>query len=347
MRNILRNLDDKKKLYTQIALLAMLWHIAYVIIFLFLSMRALVIYNIFSVLFYFSMVFVVRKEFYKFSVVAVHAEVALFVIVSSFYGGMSMGMGMYLLAMASMVYFCPFNHKQIPYILAVGHALIYIALRIYANFFMTHSYPALSAGESTFLHVFNACGSFMIILLSTFFMDRLAVKKQNSLKKENRKLAALANYDDLTGLQSRHFFVTHVRKLDPSSDISIAIGDIDDFKQINDTYGHVCGDYVLQTIADLIRKTLNPELSYVCRWGGEEFTFLFHGTSFNNAYAALEKLRKRVENYQFSHKNTDFNITMTFGIVPSFGRPVTSKTLDFADKLLYKGKRRGKNQVVK
>lgn len=346
MRHLLKNLNDKKKLYTQIALFAMLWHIAYVIIFSFLSMRTLIIYNIFSALFYFAMIFVVKKELYKLSVVAVHAEVGLFVIISSFYGGMSMGMGMYLLSMASMVYFCPFNHKQIPYILACGHALIYIALRIYVNFFMTYTSP-LSAGEATFLHVFNACGSFMIILLSTFLMDRLALRKQNNLKKENRKLAALANYDNLTGLQSRHFFITRVRKLTPSSDIAIAIGDIDDFKQINDTYGHTCGDYVLQTIADLIRKTLNPEFSYICRWGGEEFTFLFHGISFNDAYAALERLRNRIENYQFSYKNSNFCVTMTFGIVPSFGKPVNLKMLDSADKLLYQGKTQGKNKVVK
>lgn len=347
MRLFMKNLEDKKQLYTQIAFFAMLWHIAYIVIFFVLSMNTLVIYNIFSSLFYFAMIFVVKKEFYKFSVVAVHAEVALFVIVSSFYGGMSMGMGMYLLSMASTVYFCPFNHKQIPYILTVGNGFIYIALRIYVNCFIAHGYPTLSTGASTFLHVFNAVSSFLIILLSTVLMGRLASRKQDNLKKENRKLAALANYDDLTGLQSRLFFVKRVRRLVPSSAAAIAIGDIDDFKHINDTYGHACGDYVLQSIADLIRKTLNPECTYICRWGGEEFTFLFHDTPFDDSCAALEKLRTRIENYPFLYKNSSFRVTMTFGIVPSLGKPVTLKMLDSADKLLYKGKKHGKNQVVK
>lgn len=347
MKHILGNLDDEKRLYMQIALFAMLLHIAYVIIFSFLSIDALMKYNIFSALFYIAIIFVVKKGLYKLSVIAVHTEVVLFVGISSLYGGMSMGMGMYLLSMASMVYFCPFEHKQIPYILAICHALMYVVLRIYTNFFTIYCVPDLSIEAKTFLHVFNACGSFMIILLSVLLMDLLALRKQNSLKKENLNLAAQANYDYLTGLQSRHFFTTRVEQLDPSVDISVAIGDIDDFKRINDTYGHTCGDYVLHSVADLMRKSINPEYAYICRWGGEEFTFLFHGISFDDACAELEKLRKRIENHHFKYNDERFNVTMTFGIVPSLGKPVTSKTIDSADKLLYKGKTQGKNQVVK
>lgn len=343
----LKTLDYEKQTYMKIAAFAMLLHILYIIIFTILTVKALAIYNIFSALFYLMLAFVIYKGHYKLAVVAVHLEVALFVTICSFFNGMSMGMGMYLLAMASMVYFCPFEHKHVPYIFAAFNALVYITLRVYSNIFLEVTRIALSTAEATFLHVFNACGSFLVIFCASLFTDSAAAHKEKKLREKNKALAAIANYDDLTGLQSRHFFMSRVDKLNPSSYVAVAIGDIDDFKNINDIYGHICGDYVLQTVADIMRKSLNPENVDICRWGGEEFVMLFHDTSFADAFSRLEKFRVRIENHEFIYNDKSFTLTMSFGLVSTLNKKFSLKMLETADRLLYRGKHQGKNITVK
>lgn len=340
--------DYEKHTYMRIAMFAMLLHTSYIIIFAALSLNVLAVYNIFSSLFYLILALVVLyKGQYKLAVAATHSEVAIFASICAIYNGMSMGIGMYLLAMASMVYFCPFEHKRVPYILAICDALVYMALRVYSNIFLTHSLVALSIAQATFLHIFNACGSFLVIIFAAYFTDTSFIHDKAQLEEANEALAEIANYDDLTGLQSRHFFTERTEQFDPLSYAAVAIGDIDDFKQINDTYGHLCGDYVLQKTAELMRKTLDPEKVDICRWGGEEFVFLFHEDSFNDAYNSLEKLRKRIEDYNFHHNGTQFKLTMTFGLVSTLNKKFTPKILKTADRLLYRGKHQGKNMTVK
>lgn len=342
------NLDYEKLTYLRIALFAMLLHILYIVIFAVLSMSLLSIYNIFSSLFYLTIALVILyKRKYKLAIVSIHVEVAVFAAIFTAYNGMRMGVGMYLLSMASTVYFNPFSHKCIPYILAVCDMFIYVILRVITNIFIINGLVQLSLAPSTFLHLFNACGSFLIIILAAYFTDTSFIHDKAQLEEANEALAEIANYDNLTGLQSRHFFTERAEQFDPLSYTAVAIGDIDDFKQINDTYGHLCGDYVLQKTAELMRKTLDPEKVDICRWGGEEFVFLFHEHSFNDAYNSLEKLRKRVENYDFHHNGTQFKLTMTFGLISTLNKKFTPKMLETADKLLYRGKHQGKNLTIK
>ena len=343
----LNRLQGEKHVYMQIVTLAMLVHAVYLIIFTAFSIKPLAIYNIFSVAFYAALLLIIRNEYYKFAVTAVHAEVALFVTVCAMFGGMSMGIGMYLLSMASLVYFCPFEHKRIPYFFAIAEALVYVALRIYSNLFMTSPALGISLAQSTFLHIFNACGSFLIILFAAFFTDSSNLLTKKRLKEENIALAKIANYDDLTGLESRSFFLERAETLPPTEGMTIAIGDIDDFKNINDTYGHVCGDYVLHTIAEIFRKSFSTDSVDICRWGGEEFVILFHDCPMSIAYGLLVSLIKQIADYPFTYKGTSFRVTMTFGIVSSFNKKFSLKTLDTADKLLYRGKQQGKNRVIK
>lgn len=346
MTDFFQKLDCEKKIYMRIISFAMVLHIIYVFLFASFSIRILTIYNIFSVLFYVSLIFVIYREHYKIAVAAVHAEVALFVATSAFFRGMNFGMGMYLLSMASTVYFCPFKHKFIPYILAICDALVYVVLRISFNLFIPAVDIGLSTGLSTFFHVFNAVGSFMIILTASFFTDASAGVTQKKLIKEKEELASIANYDHLTGLQSRHLFKDRIKTLPDDDDITIVIGDMDDFKDVNDTYGHICGDYVIQTTAEIMRKSLDPEKTDICRWGGEEFVFLFRGNSVENVYENIEALRKKIEQYKFHWEKHTFNITMTFGLIPAGDEKMSLDMLRKADTLLYKGKKNGKNVVI-
>jgi diguanylate cyclase (GGDEF)-like protein len=314
---------------------------------MYFKMLPSVLYNTGSVIFYLVLLCVIHKKRpYRIAVTVVHLEVSVFVVFSTMMGGAGLGFSTYMLAMASLVYFCPFKHKRIPYLFSIGELLVYMLLTVFTNKYFFPS--ALIQGDAKLaLNIYNACICFMIILLSAYLSDASAAVSRERLTNENKRLNRIANYDRLTGLQSRYMFLKRLKSYGEDKQMAMCIGDIDDFKHINDTYGHVCGDYVLQHIAEIMRKNFNLNEVDICRWGGEEFVFLFHNNSFNEAYAKVEELRKKIEEFSFEFENTRIDVTMTFGLADGEGRAINTALLEKADKMLYKGKKNGKNTVVK
>lgn len=333
-----------KGIYKKIVLFVMLIHISYLFIFGSLSLTVPVFYDIFSVCFYIFMMTAVNKGYYRFAVMAVHAEVAAFAIVCTLTGVAGMNMKLYLVAMASIVYFCPYRHKWVPYVFAVCEICLFVLLELYEQFYA--GALALSTAAVMFLKLYNVLICFGAILVSAFLTDVSANVTRKRLTDENRALTRLANYDQLTGLQSRHLFM---KRVDGSTEaeMTICIGDIDDFKTINDTYGHLCGDYVLQKLAEIMRGTFDSGNVDICRWGGEEFLLMFRDISFAEAYERVETLRKLIEEYNFQFENSAINVTMTFGMYKKTGDEEIRELLKKADTLLYKGKLGGKNIVIK
>jgi diguanylate cyclase len=120
--------------------------------------------------------------------------------------------------------------------------------------------------------------------------------------------------------------------------------DIDHFKQVNDTHGHLAGDSVLRILASLLRKRLRPT-DDLGRYGGEEFCAVLPGTSLESALAIGEELRGLVETHQFSCDNKRLQLTMSVGVA-SWNSGMDIK--DFykaADDMLYLAKRSGRNRV--
>ena len=334
-----------KGIYVKVVVMAMAVHVSYIFIFGFLSMLLPMHYNIFSVFFYIMMLFAVKKGFYRFGVTAVHAEVSLFVLVCTLTGAAGVNMKMYLLAMASIVYFCPYRHKSIPYIFAVGEIMLYIFLELFEQFYAPA--PAINGAAVMFLKLYNVSVVFGIILVSAFLSDVSASVTRKRLTDENRELSRLANYDQLTGLQSRHLFLKRMEENSGNTDMTICIGDIDDFKTINDTYGHVYGDYVLQKISEIMKKVMDSDRVDICRWGGEEFLLMFYNIPFRDAYDKTENLRKTISEYNFCFEGKSVNVTMTFGIYNKTDKEEMRELFKKVDKLLYKGKMKGKNTVEK
>ncbi len=125
----------------------------------------------------------------------------------------------------------------------------------------------------------------------------------------------------------------------------IVMGDIDHFKRFNDTYGHDCGDLVLQSVAGIFNRMMMGK-GYAVRWGGEEFILVYENLTFEEAYEHLCLIREEVISHVVEYKDELLNITMTFGIVPG-----SDDTLDdiikVADELLYIGKEGGRDRIVK
>jgi diguanylate cyclase (GGDEF)-like protein len=161
-------------------------------------------------------------------------------------------------------------------------------------------------------------------------------------------LSEKAEKDKLTGLPNRYYMSSYLQKLEKESELEsfwVAMIDIDDFKVINDTYGHNFGDYVLETIAGII-STAEEDTKY-CRWGGEEFILVGKiDDGMKRQHARLEELRRMIEEKTFTYEGKSVNLTMTIGMAAYEKGQTIDEWISMADKKMYLGKHSGKNQVV-
>ena len=119
--------------------------------------------------------------------------------------------------------------------------------------------------------------------------------------------------------------------------------DIDLFKRINDSYGHLAGDKVLTIIARSLQRNLRVS-DFIARFGGEEFVILMPGTTAEDAKIVAEKLRKKIEQSPFNFKKEPVQITISFGISQFAMDEHADEVFSRADKALYKAKKLGRNQ---
>jgi diguanylate cyclase (GGDEF)-like protein len=128
--------------------------------------------------------------------------------------------------------------------------------------------------------------------------------------------------------------------------LSLIFFDIDHFKQVNDTHGHLCGDFVLQQLARLVQPYLRPEQLFA-RIGGEEFSVLCPETPLQGAAVLAEKLRQMVEEEQMHYAELEIRVTCSFGVVelePGIDEP--EELFELADQAMYRSKRGGRNRVT-
>jgi diguanylate cyclase (GGDEF) domain len=129
-------------------------------------------------------------------------------------------------------------------------------------------------------------------------------------------------------------------------EISIIMADIDFFKQVNDIYGHLAGDEVLQGFTNVISDCLTQEGEWVARFGGEEFLICLPGSGLSDTIKVVETIRKQVEAMVIDFNDSKINITSSFGICvaqPDSGSKVEDM-IQYADKKLYEAKMNGKNR---
>ncbi|MCX9192992.1 GGDEF domain-containing protein [Carbonactinospora thermoautotrophica] len=162
-------------------------------------------------------------------------------------------------------------------------------------------------------------------------------------------LADLSLRDALTGLHNRrHFEGEHNRlfalALALGQPLCLAVADVDDFKSINDRFGHAVGDEVLRVIGQLF-DTNSRERDVLARYGGEEFALLMPATTTRSAALACDRIRRKVENYPWDRLRAGLKVTVSVGVADNRNRAAPDEQFRAADDLLYLAKRLGKNQV--
>lgn len=188
-----------------------------------------------------------------------------------------------------------------------------------------------------------------LIIVSYYFCIKFT-EAEHKVYIYNRQLKKMASLDPLTNLMNRRGMSETLpdmqrEYMEGLHGLSIAIGDIDFFKKVNDNYGHDCGDYILTTVSDIFSKYMEGK-GEVCRWGGEEFLFVFTEHNPDNVFVYLNDLRHTIKHTRFTFNDININVTMTFGLEEFSPNHGIDATIKAADEKLYLGKESGRDKVV-
>ncbi len=171
------------------------------------------------------------------------------------------------------------------------------------------------------------------------------------LKEHIERLTFLQGQDPLTGLANRRGFdQTMAMEVERASrfktPLTLCIMDLDNFKAVNDTYGHPCGDAVIKAMASILLDEMRM-IDTAARIGGEEFALLLPGTGQARALALLQRIQSIVRDKEIECETARLRITVSMGVASYRGKlaPDPVKLLAEADKALYRAKRSGKNRI--
>lgn len=162
----------------------------------------------------------------------------------------------------------------------------------------------------------------------------------------------LAFSDSLTELYNRRYImeklpVDLLNSALLSTNLSIIMADIDYFKKVNDTYGHLAGDLTLKNVAKILLSCIKRKNDWIARFGGEEFMICMPGANLEIAKKTAECMRKSIENASIKYEGKDISVTVSFGIysLKSKGNENADDLLKYADEKLYLAKRNGRNRI--
>lgn len=336
-------------------------HALLILMFYILGIPLMSIYNIFSAGYYgFTCRKMVKAGEYSKVFYRSYFEILIFSSFTTLLIGWDWGFMLYVIAISPVSYFItytlPTKRKRTmtrPVSFSILAMIVYVTIRG-----ITYSYPALAAVSisDTLVRFVSQCNSVITFVSITLFAILFSLEitnKEKELEKQNGKLTDMSSIDPLTGLLNRRSMSTYLEEAVASVKstgalFSLAIGDIDNFKMVNDIHGHNVGDDVLIMVANTIKETL-PENAVLCRWGGEEFLILLPLVEVDavpiieSVRYAITKVSTKVEKPE---GNIDLGVTMTFGVSQYIHGFSIDKIISIADENLYKGKEHGKNRVV-
>jgi len=181
-------------------------------------------------------------------------------------------------------------------------------------------------------------------------LEKASLKRE--MHRAQKKLAEMSMRDELTGLFNRRYFAEALDREISGAEryghgLALCIIDLDHFKIVNDTRGHLCGDRVLKQFGRLLAKSIR-KYDVACRYGGEEFAIILPDTSLERAVALCERFRERVKAFEFTWEDQNLHITASIGVTARHPEGGTGgeKLLELADKALYQAKRQGRDRVV-
>lgn len=356
-------------------------HLVYLITFFYFKMGMLMLFNFFSILTYVvTAVATIKAERFEKNppawVLVVFGEILAHATLCTVVQGMDVCfylfplMGMPLYAYYLFVYCTRKTFVKTTFwigiiTIAVLTAVILFVENIGTVYTLTDMH-VLSEKEITVIRTINIVFTFFMLVLFTLIYSAEVMRLLEKLRDSNKQLNYIATHDALTGLSNRHSLWKFFEELEESHDhYCIVMGDLDDFKKINDTYGHDCGDIVLKSVAGIILGNTHED-DMACRWGGEEMLIVMRGSR-DECYERINKIKSEICALDIKHEEKPVRVTMTFGfagseetanalannssdtLTTSVRAPAhlgIDSLISMVDKRLYVGKRNGKNVIV-
>lgn len=180
-------------------------------------------------------------------------------------------------------------------------------------------------------------------------MAVITVDDVTELEEQKIRILEMANKDFLTGLHNRRYLFEYGEKIFQNAKrgnltLAVVMLDIDFFKKVNDTYGHDAGDFILISLADILKSNFR-KADLLTRIGGEEFCLLLNVKKHDDALLVMEKIRKLIQNQKFIYEQTLIPITISCGIT-NIMEDTLENMIKKADLMLYEAKGSGRNKVL-
>ncbi|MCB0116288.1 MAG: GGDEF domain-containing protein [Caldilineaceae bacterium] len=321
-------------------------HACFIAIFWTIGVDSLAWINVGSVMIYMIAIWLGKRGQLDLAFFLCAAEILVHAAIATLVLGWASGFHYYISVIALFSFFHPSRRLVFKLLGAVTMFVLYVSLfgvsRGIAN-------PAISTALLTFFERVNLFTFFLINVLLGFVYTRAVEDVELQLRSVNRHLDYLARTDTLTGLLNRRsmheMLERALLRVDARNPFAVILGDIDDFKRINDQYGHHCGDLVLKEMAQLLRISVRAQ-DQIARWGGEEFLIFLPDTDREDAMIVAERVRKALEGHVCLCGDLRLSVTMSFGVSDHRLGDGLERTVMVADRALYAGKAQGKNCVV-
>lgn len=358
MKSILENInsqnDNKTErfIYMLVFIGCAIIHCVYIPFFMYFGAVVMVTMNVASVLLYIFMAVTINMARLKFTGTVAYFEICIHSFMATLTLGWDFGFALYLICVVPLAFYIPYKKLASPFAMCLIVVGAFTFLKYFSSldWFVAYRSHNLSDNTVSVIYILNSIVSFIMLLALSFVYNISLKRAQKSMRDKNEMLVELAFTDPLTKLSNRHSMYEALRSCFELADkeemvFTIVLSDIDDFKEINDTYGHNSGDEVLKKVAQVFKLNA-PDDAEICRWGGEEILMLLPDCDVEKGAEIADNLRKAIASEVFASGEKKFFVTMTFGVSENKGQLTVDKMISNADKNLYSGKRSGKNCVV-
>ena len=345
----MQSVEEKKSQYNVIvktcyitAIIYLCFRLFYFTIFL-ISKTWIVFYiNLASILIYsLSFIMIKKKKYYPYALVCGNEFLVLMSVCTIFLGfdsGFHLSIiGLSIVSFFS-VYFSKVERRHIANAITWCILSIIVYLTIYLVTKYNEPYYVLDRWAEVTLFVFHTLVVFGFIVSYLLIFLKYTMTLEGKIINESRT-------DELTKLPNRYELVNYLDSIEDKRDYALAIFDIDDFKKLNDKYGHIYGDKVLKEIAYIANS--NAEGSFVARYGGEEFVVIIK--TFDDEKRPVDvmnHIREIIEKHAFSFDGVSSNTTISAGIAKYDYDINLDSWIKKADRKLYECKNTGKNKVM-
>ncbi|MDD3453828.1 MAG: GGDEF domain-containing protein [Bacilli bacterium] len=265
---------------------------------------------------------------------------------------------LYLYFIIGIVFVILLFEKNMRKILLIVEIVLYVSIVLFSNHFSNQINELdiikdnnVIVEDNEYVYNFITVMNLTVVIfsLSLCILTVLETYQQQNeqLNDMNKYLTDISSKDSLTGLWNRKYMdeclLESIKK--KYKELSIIILDIDNFKKVNDDYGHLIGDEILKEVAQMIKENVDHYCTPT-RYGGEEFLIILPNIDINKAYRIAENIRVSVYKRVFI-PNTNKNITISGGISSTNKNRKINELIDEADQKLYKAKKEGRNKIVK